>query len=91
MMMQVFEGVKTSDLPVHWRGPSGFSLIFWEVDFRTGGASRVCVRSPEGRDYWVDDVYLEIVEPERVVFTGDLDLNDERPSGTARTVTFHRA
>jgi len=68
----------------HWRGPGGLTLLSWEVDFRTGGATRLCVRSPEGEDRWVEGVYLEIVEPERVVFTGDLGF-------AGGNVTFRRA
>jgi uncharacterized protein YndB with AHSA1/START domain len=67
-----------------WLGPNGHLLVSWEVDFRSGGGARLCVRSPEGSDHWVDRVHLEIVEPERVVFTGDLGLG----SGA---VTFRRA
>jgi uncharacterized protein YndB with AHSA1/START domain len=69
-----------------WRGPNGHTLLSWEVDFREGGASRLCVRSPEGIGYWVDGVRLEIVEPERIVFTGTLEHLTEMPG----TVTFRR-
>jgi uncharacterized protein YndB with AHSA1/START domain len=78
------EGETVSESPERWLGPNGYTLQSWEVDFRTGGAARLCVRSPEGTDQWVDGVYLEIVEPERVVFTGDLGF-----AGGA--VTFRRA
>jgi uncharacterized protein YndB with AHSA1/START domain len=67
-----------------WLGPNGHTLLSWEVDFRSGGAARLCVRSPEGSDRWLEGVYLEIVEPERVVFTGDLGFG-------GGTVTFRRA
>ena len=67
-----------------WLGPNGHTLLSWEVDFRSGGATRLCVRSPEGRDHWVEGVHLEIVEPERVVFTGDLGFG-------GGAVTFRRA
>ncbi len=68
----------------HWRGPNGHTLLSWEVDFGDGGGSRLRVRSPEGRGYLVEGVRLEIVEPERVVFTGDLGF-------ASGTVTFRRA
>jgi uncharacterized protein YndB with AHSA1/START domain len=42
------------------------------------------VRSPEGSEQWVEGVHLEIVEPERVVFTGDLGFG-------GNAVTFRRA
>jgi uncharacterized protein YndB with AHSA1/START domain len=39
------------------------------MDVRPGGAWRKCMRSPEGVDYWRHGNYLEVVEPERLVFT----------------------
>jgi uncharacterized protein YndB with AHSA1/START domain len=68
----------------HWLGPTGHTLVSWEVDFRSGGTARLCVRSPEGSEQWVEGVHLEIVEPERVVFTGDLGFG-------GNAVTFRRA
>lgn len=54
---------------VQWFGPEGFSVAFLEMDVRPGGAWRKCMRSPEGVDYWRSGNYLEVVEPERLVFT----------------------
>lgn len=54
---------------VQWFGPEGFSVAFLEMDVRPGGAWRKCMRSPEGVDYWRRGNYLEVVEPERLVFT----------------------
>ena len=68
----------------------GFQLLFWEADFRAGGASRLCLRSPEGRDYWAEGVRLEIVEPERIVFTGTLEAAGECLTEGPGTVTFRR-
>jgi uncharacterized protein YndB with AHSA1/START domain len=48
------------------------------------------VRSPEGHDYWVDGVHLEIVEPERIVFTGNVELVGVGSPGSQATVTFRR-
>ena len=73
-----------------WRGPNGYTLLAYDVDFGDGGGSRLRVRSPEGRDYWVDGVDLEIVEPGRIVFTGNVELGGERPVETTGTVTFRR-
>jgi len=54
---------------VQWFAPQGFSVAFLEMDVRPGGTWRKCMRSPEGVDYWRRGSYLEIVEPERLVFT----------------------
>jgi uncharacterized protein YndB with AHSA1/START domain len=52
-----------------WWGPQGFTTIFSQMDIRVGGRFRLCMRSPEGTDYWKQGVYREIIAPERIVFT----------------------
>jgi uncharacterized protein YndB with AHSA1/START domain len=54
---------------VKWFAPEGFCVTFLEMDLRPGGAWRKCMRSPEGIDYWRHGTYVEVVEPERLVFT----------------------
>lgn len=44
-------------------------MPFWEIDPRPGGVFLRCMRSPEGRDFWVTGVFREVVVPERLVFT----------------------
>jgi uncharacterized protein YndB with AHSA1/START domain len=74
-----------------WRGPNGFTLLSWQVDFHAGGASRLSMRSPDGRNFLVDGVSLEIAEPERVVFSGDLHIEGESLHESSGKVTFRRA
>ena len=50
-----------------WFGPQGFTLHSCETDPRPGGVFRLCLRSPQGRDYWVRGEYREVVAPERLV------------------------
>jgi len=38
-----------------------------EADARAGGVFRLCMRSPEGKDYWVRGEYREVAAPERLV------------------------
>ena len=52
-----------------WWGPMGFVTTHCEMDIRTGGSFRVCMRSPEGVDHWKVGSYREIVAPERIIFT----------------------
>jgi len=54
---------------MRWWGPKGFTTPLCKIDFRPGGVFHNCIRSPEGRDYCGKEVYREIVEPERIVFT----------------------
>ena len=54
----------------HWENaPKGFTVPIHEIDFRPGGAYRLCMRSPEGGDHWLRGVYRDIEKPERLVFT----------------------
>ena len=74
---------------VHWWGPKGFTLPTCTMDFRPGGAYRFCMRSPEGVDHWLQGVYREIVEPERLVFTWAwVDAEGKPGHETLLTVTF---
>jgi len=52
-----------------WFGPRGFTNTILKADFRPGGAYRFHMRSPDGTDHWLQGVYHEIVEPERLVST----------------------
>ncbi len=54
---------------VRWWGPNGFTTPVCKIDLRPGGVWHVCMRSPDGRDYWSKGVYREIVVPERIVAT----------------------
>lgn len=54
---------------VRWWGPNGFTTPVCKIDLRPGGAWHVCMRSPDGRDYWSKGIYREIVAPKRIVTT----------------------
>jgi uncharacterized protein YndB with AHSA1/START domain len=69
------------------RVPHGFTTPYCKTDVRRGGAYRLCMRSPEGREYWLQGVYREIVESEPIVFTCALE-NEELSHEALVTVTF---
>lgn len=69
-----------------WWGPKGFTLPGCEMDFRPGGAYRFVMRGPDGNDYPFHGVYLEIAEPERIVFTAIID--DAPGNELVTTATF---
>jgi uncharacterized protein YndB with AHSA1/START domain len=72
-----------------WLGPKDFTTTFYQMDVRLGGTYRACIRSPEGTDHWMQGVYREIVEPERLVFTFAWeDENGQPKHQTIVTVTF---
>ena len=74
---------------VHWWGPQGFTLPSCTMDLRPGGTYRFCMRSPEGVDHWLQGIYREIMEPERLVFTYAFEDATGKPGHeTLVTVTF---
>lgn len=52
-----------------WFAPRPYTTPVVETDARTGGASFVIMRNPEGQDIPLHGVYLEVVKNERIVFT----------------------
>jgi uncharacterized protein YndB with AHSA1/START domain len=74
----------------HWENaPRGFTVTTNEVDFRVGGAYRVCMRSPEGVDHWLQGTYRDIAKPERLAFTHIwLDAQGKPGKETVVTISF---
>jgi uncharacterized protein YndB with AHSA1/START domain len=57
------------DLVMSWWGPKGFTTPFCRISLRIGGSYLICMRSPEGRDFWTTGFYREIAPLERLVST----------------------
>jgi uncharacterized protein YndB with AHSA1/START domain len=80
----VFEAWTKPEHVKRWFCPNGFTVSACEMDFRVGGAYRLCM-SGFGNEHWVHGVYREIVVPERIVFTGILESDGNE---TLTTATF---
>ena len=85
----VFKAWTEPDRAARWWGPQGFTTLHCTMDVRIGGAFRVCMRSPDGTEYWKQGVYREVAEPERLVFTFAWEDAEGKPGHeTVVTVTF---
>lgn len=76
-------------MPEHtakWWGPKGFSTKTIEMDFREGGVWRHTMVGPDGTEYPNYTEFLEIVEPERLVYRNGTGPTD--PEWFRATVTF---
>jgi len=82
----VFKAWSKPEHLTRWFGPKGFTVTSCEVDFRAGGVFRFVLRGPDGKDYPFDGEYVEIVEPERIVFRGN--IHDVPGQDVVTTVTF---
>jgi uncharacterized protein YndB with AHSA1/START domain len=71
-----------------WFGPTDFTNPFCEVDVRTGGTFRLTMQSPDGVLYPINAVYDEVVEPERLVWTSDVEHGDNVDFEIRNVVTF---
>jgi uncharacterized protein YndB with AHSA1/START domain len=84
---RVFDAWTKQEQFVQWMCPPGVEITLCEIDVRRGGAWRIDGRHPGGI-FSSSGVYLEVVRPERLVFTwahhadGDFD----RPRGHETTV-----
>lgn len=73
-----------------WIGPRGFKSEVLKMDARPGGQYRLHMRSPGDTDHYLKCTFLEIVEPERLVYRyawTDPSGTETRPETTVR-VTF---
>jgi uncharacterized protein YndB with AHSA1/START domain len=70
-----------------WWGPRGFTTHIQEMDVRPGGVWRYVMRGPDGNEYPFDGVYVEVVEPERLVFDGSIHAAAEQRVWTEVTFT----
>jgi uncharacterized protein YndB with AHSA1/START domain len=86
----VFECWTNPEHLQHWQGaPRGFTVTSQESDIRPGGYFRICMRSPDGVDHWLEGGYREILKPERLVFTHVwLDANRKPGKETLVTITL---
>ena len=54
---------------VHWWGPKGFTTTIHEMDVRPGGVWRLTMHGPDGTDYPNHSAFVEVVKPERIVYS----------------------
>lgn len=66
---RVFETWTDPRHVAQWWGPDGFTNTIQEMDVRPGGVWRFVMRGPDGVDYKNTSVFVEVVKPERLVYS----------------------
>jgi len=56
-----------------WHAPGPLTVSFAEIDLRPGGAYRIHMREPDGKEHRVSGVYREVDPPRKVVYTWGWD------------------
>ena len=72
-----------------WWGPKGFVTTTFAMDVKPGGVWRFVMHGPDGRDYENKITYVEVVEPEKLVYKHGGDKEVE-PVNFQVTTTFER-
>jgi uncharacterized protein YndB with AHSA1/START domain len=54
-----------------WWGPHDFSNPVCEMDVRPGGKYRIVMRAPNGQEFPCEGAYIDVVRPERLVFSNN--------------------
>ncbi len=70
----VFEAMTNPEHIRQWWGWSHWTMTVCDVDLRPGGTYRYVSRGPEGQEVPFTGTYLDIVRPERIVFTEIYDV-----------------
>lgn len=65
----VFDAMTDPKQVVQWWGPRGFTTTIHEMDVRPGGVWRHTMHGPDGTDYPNKSVFMEVVKPERIVYS----------------------
>ena len=65
---QVWKAWTDPEYVMQWWGPTGFTSPLARMDFREGGTSLVCMRSPEGQDLYNTWTYRKILPMQLIEF-----------------------
>ena len=89
----VWKAWSDSEHVKRWWGPTGFSAPDAKIDFREGGSSLVCMRSPDGHDMYNTWTYKKIVPMSSIEFVldwADKDGNRVDPASMGLPPTMPR-
>ena len=85
----VFEAHSRPEHMQRWWGPRDTTMVSCEMDFRTGGRWRYVLRKANGKEYAFRGEYREVVAPERLVQTFEVEGMPGAITVEAHTFTEH--
>jgi uncharacterized protein YndB with AHSA1/START domain len=65
---QIWRAWTESQAVMRWWGPTAFTCPVANMDFRVGGTSLVCMRTPDGHDMYNTWTYQQIVPMQQIEF-----------------------
>lgn len=82
---RVFEAWSKPEQLAQWFAPKPWSLAIDKMDFRAGGRFKMAMISPEGTRHGFEGIYIEVVVPKKIVWTGEFPGD---PVDNIRTEVF---
>ena len=83
---RVFAAWATPEAKARWFGPDWDGGPKLEMDFQVGGRERFEATTPDGTTYTYIAVYKDIVAGERIVYTYEMYIGEERMSVSVATI-----
>lgn len=80
----VFEAWTNPEFLAAWYAPRGCTIRFASIGVRPGGHFHSCISNPSFGDCWCVGEYLEMVEPERLVYTMTIADSTGKPISAAQ-------
>ncbi|GAA4314379.1 hypothetical protein GCM10023149_10520 [Mucilaginibacter gynuensis] len=65
----VFRAWTDAEQLKHWYAPDGCTIEFKAIDTTQGGTFHSCIHDPVHGDCWITGTYLEVLPPQKLVFT----------------------
>jgi uncharacterized protein YndB with AHSA1/START domain len=84
----VFKAWSSAEHMKRWFSPAVFTVPDAESDFRPGGVFAVCMRSPDGQEFWSRGHFVAISPRDRLEFTSSVVVAGEKKFTAHTTVTF---
>jgi uncharacterized protein YndB with AHSA1/START domain len=66
----------------HWYAPDGCTIEFKAIEVKAGGHFHSCIHDPVHGECWIIGTYLEVLSPEKLVFTMVLSDENGRTTGS---------
>jgi uncharacterized protein YndB with AHSA1/START domain len=85
---RVFDAWTKADQLKTWHAPGPMTVSLAEIDLRPGGAYRIHMREPDGKEHRVSGVYREVDPPKKVVYTWGWE-GDHVVKDSVVTIEFH--
>lgn len=85
---RVFDAWTKPEELTRWHAPGPLTVSLAEIDLRAGGAYRIHMVAPDGKEHRVSGSYLELDPPKKVVYTWGWD-GDHPVKESVVSVEFH--